>query len=576
MFNQVVKDRFYKYLIPMFMTSFALSLSEFMDSLVVSNLLNSDALAVLNMSSSFNFVISALFCLFGIGGSISYAKYQGMANRNKAESIYSISITCALFTSLLLSIACYSFPDAFAGLICKSTELRPMFDSYIKIQVIAAPFMCTIMTAVSFLPAAGHPIEAMVFNIGYNVSNIVLDIVFVGYYNLGVRGAAYSTFVTLVVWAVGMWFWLKIKKSQLKFSIKKSFDIKGVTEIISLGFAIAIAQGCFAVKVAYSNAMLNELFGKQGLITFSVCMQLMAIMAIFLSGMLRTVTPLVSMLNGQKDYVGIKQSMTRGMRLLAIVSFAMVGFIIAFPEVALNIYNAYDPATEDIAVMEIRVFSIVLGLRCLYMLYMSYVNVLGRKKYGLFISLYDGFIGLLIFAKPMVLLIGEMGFWWSYAMVSVVLCVCIAVINRVIVAGSNGELDQVFLLKKDENKSLHITYDKQDKNSLAEAGKQAFEFAKENGFSSRICNIVGLISEEYPYYIVKHVKNTSLTDSIISCSEGEVVISFRIIGRAYENAWLNNNENEENNRIVESFVKDIDYSYVMGINYSRIHISEKD
>ena len=573
MLSRVIRDRFNKYLIPMCMTAFALSLSEFMDGIVVSNLLNSDALAVLNMGNSFNLITSAIYTLFGIGGSISYARYQGQADRIKAEHFFSNAVTCALIISLIVSFSCICSPETVADLLCKSESLKPMFSDYIKVQIMSAPIMCVVMTAVSFLPAAGHPIESTVFNIGYNVCNIILDVVFVKAFHLGVKGAALATVTSIIIWSITILIWLRCNNSQLKYSLNEGFDFSCSGEIVSLGFAVALTQIGLSIKIAYSNAFLSELFGKQGIVVFSVCMQIVSILSIFLSGMLRTVTPLVSMLKGQKDYSGIRSSIKLGIILLGTTSFVVVGVVMLYPDLALHIYNAYDPATIDTSRKEIRIFALALGFRCLYMLYMSCVNALGRKKYGLFISLFDGCVGLLIFAKPMVALFGPFGFWWTYPVVSLVLCLCIAIVNRIIVKLSNEELEPFCLTKKNQSKSLYISYRKNDGESLSEASRNACKFARENGFSSRACNALGLVMEEYPLYISEHVKHCTLVDAVLNCDDDGIIVGFRIIGRAYRDNWIENESNIENVRIAEKIIENMNYSYVMGINYSQIKIN---
>lgn len=575
MLNQIVKDRFYKYLIPMCMTAFALSLSEFMDGIVVSNLLSSDALAVLNMGNAFNSITSAIYTLFGIGGSICYARYQGQAEEKKAKQSFSNAVTCAFITSLIVTLFCICFPDTVSDILCKSDNLTPMFNSYIYVQILAAPIFSLIMTAVSFLPAAGHPIKSTVFNIGHNVCNIILDIIFIKVFHLGVTGAAMATITSIIIWSIVLYIWLKRNNNQLEYSLRDGFNLNCSGEIISLGFAVALTQIGFSIRIAYSNAFLSELFGKQGIVVFSVCMQLVSILSIFLSGMLRTVTPLVSMLNGQKDYSGIRYSIKLGMILLGTISFAIVGIIMLYPDLALRIYNAYDPETLESSRRGIRIFALALGFRCLYMLYMSCVNSMGRKKYGLFISLFDGFVGLIIFAKPMVALLGPFGFWWTFPIVSAVLCLCIAVINRIIVKKSNNELEPFCLTKKGQSKSLYIPYRKNDMKSLSEASILACDFAKSYGFSSRTCNALGLVIEEYPLYISEHVNNTNFIDAVLNCVDDGIVVGFRIIGRAYQDNWIENESNVENTMIVENLIENMNYSYVMGINYSQIKINEK-
>ena len=63
--NRLLFRRFSQYLVPTMITYAALSLNEFVDSMLVSNLLGSDAMAIVNLGMPVMLVMSAAYSLLG-------------------------------------------------------------------------------------------------------------------------------------------------------------------------------------------------------------------------------------------------------------------------------------------------------------------------------------------------------------------------------------------------------------------------------------------------------------------------------------------------------------------------------
>ena len=71
--GNLLQKKFRQYLLPMILASLASSLSEFLDGIVVSNLLGSDALALINLGMPVILIYAVIYSLIGIGGSSQYA-----------------------------------------------------------------------------------------------------------------------------------------------------------------------------------------------------------------------------------------------------------------------------------------------------------------------------------------------------------------------------------------------------------------------------------------------------------------------------------------------------------------------
>lgn len=87
--------KFIRYLIPTMVTTMALSLNEFVDSMIVANLLSSEAMGIVNLGFPVMLIMAAIYTLFGVGRSTLYSIFLGERQTQKAGKILCLSLAAA-------------------------------------------------------------------------------------------------------------------------------------------------------------------------------------------------------------------------------------------------------------------------------------------------------------------------------------------------------------------------------------------------------------------------------------------------------------------------------------------------
>lgn len=107
--NRILTEKFLRYLVPTIITTLALSLNEFVDSMMVANLLGSQAMSIVNLGSPIILIMAAIYTLLGNGGSTLYAVNLGKWQQDEAGKILTVSMLTAgasgfflLFAGLIL------------------------------------------------------------------------------------------------------------------------------------------------------------------------------------------------------------------------------------------------------------------------------------------------------------------------------------------------------------------------------------------------------------------------------------------------------------------------------------------
>ena len=99
--NQVLFKKFSQYLIPTMITYAALSLNEFVDSMLVSNMLGPDAMAIVGLGAPIMLIMAAIYSLLGSGGSTVYetpSRVNSYVSRTVTGSIPAFDSAAAYFS----------------------------------------------------------------------------------------------------------------------------------------------------------------------------------------------------------------------------------------------------------------------------------------------------------------------------------------------------------------------------------------------------------------------------------------------------------------------------------------------
>ncbi len=139
--SAILFEKFLRYLLPAMLTMAALSLSEFVDSMIVSNLLGENALAIVQFGYPVVLLASSCYVLIGNGGSPLYSIAIGERNRDKAGKIFTLSMITALILGLVILAGEFCFLDPLADFICKNKNILADFKQYLFALLFSTPIL---------------------------------------------------------------------------------------------------------------------------------------------------------------------------------------------------------------------------------------------------------------------------------------------------------------------------------------------------------------------------------------------------------------------------------------------------
>ncbi len=557
-------------MIPSILTSLALALNEFVDCMLVSNLLDSNALAIANLGCPVILLIASCYVLLGNGGATLYAIYLGKWEKEKAGKVFTVSMILALILGIVILLVCTVFKGGITSVLCVDETLRPAFTSYYQVLLLTAPVLVLMLTFLCYLPPSGAPVIATIVNIVANGLNLVMDIVYIRGFHMGVEGAAWATITGYLIGIVVMAVLMKKKNVVIVRHRVIPSDLYLVPMICTQGAATAFLQICYAVKYAFSNNIAAIEGGRTGVVAFSLCLQSFSIASVFLLGVADAAQPFLAMLSGQKDYKGERGVLIHSLLLQFLSAILLIALFLFFPQGMTLLYGLTDPETILMGIRGIRLFCLTYLTRGIAIQFMRFFQVEQRKGYAFFISMMDG-----LFVIPVGFFlsrsIGLDGVFIAYPISAALMLLVILIINTNIYLKHREEYTDILLVRKDTGNTAVLNLSiMDDDEQITAASEQMIDFCAEQGIARKLAMKVGLMCEEMAVYTHNHRKAGGDIDFLLRIKEDSITINFRSIGEPFDPTSQAEDDMAENFMILNSLPHNLSYDYIMGMNNTQI------
>jgi len=209
------------------------------------------AVSGVSLVDSLNLLFVTIFNALAIGGVVVTSQYIGKgdianANRSANQVFYLL-----LFVSCATTIILICFIPQILNLVYGGID-EDVFVSardYFFYILLGYPFLAVGNGCTALLRSMGKNKLSVILTSGYNLLNVIGNAILIYGYGLGVRGAAISTSLSRVVFAVaGMWI---MHDKHLKVYFEKLYKVRIDRDILKRVFVIgggnSIEQGLFQV-----------------------------------------------------------------------------------------------------------------------------------------------------------------------------------------------------------------------------------------------------------------------------------------------------------------------------------------
>ena len=185
----------WKFCLPMFGSIIFQQLYNIADSLVAGKFISENALAA--VGNSYNVTLIFIAFAFGcnIGCSVIVSQFFGAKNyREMKTSVHTTLLSSAVLCTVLMILG-FLFCDTLLEQMKTQPEIMADSALYMNIYILGLPFLFFYNIATGIFSALGDSKTPFYFLAFSSTSNIAVDILFVKYFNMGIAGVAWATFL---------------------------------------------------------------------------------------------------------------------------------------------------------------------------------------------------------------------------------------------------------------------------------------------------------------------------------------------------------------------------------------------
>ncbi len=314
------------YALPSIAMMVFMSVYTIIDSLFVANLVNTDALAAINIIYPAYCLMMATGAMLATGGSAIVAREMGKGRVHRTRRIFSMIVATGVATSLIFTLLGLLFARPLLGLLGAEAEIYGYCYAYFVPLLFFSPTIMLQMLFEVFFVTAGHPGRGMWLIVAAGITNAILDYVFIALMGMGIGGAAWATGIGTAIPAIwGLAFFFG-KKSALNFA-RPYFSFKVLGEASFNGSSEMVTYLATAFSTLLFNWMALKLLGVDGVAAVAILLYAEFLLNAVFYGFAYGIAPVISYYHGLGD-----KAKLRGLIRLSlgfVVGFSLVIFALA-------------------------------------------------------------------------------------------------------------------------------------------------------------------------------------------------------------------------------------------------------
>ena len=312
--------------LPIFLSQLFQQLYNTADAFIVGKFLGTEALGAVTSSGTLIFLLTSFFIGTTMGAGIVISRYFGEGSEDK--------VSRAIHTNIAFGLACGVFLTV-VGVVLTPTLLRwmntdkvilPYAIEYFRYYFVGGIALVMYNICRSIMNALGDSRRPLYYLIFSSVLNVVLDLVFVGWFKWGVWSAALATVISQMASVVLCLIYLCKKGNIFTVEFKKvHFHLDMLREIIKYGLPSGVQNSVIALANVIVQSQINS-FGYFATTAYGVHAKVEGFGFLPITSFNMATTTFISQNLGAKEYSRAKKGARFGI-FSAVIAAEIVGVL---------------------------------------------------------------------------------------------------------------------------------------------------------------------------------------------------------------------------------------------------------
>lgn len=396
-----------RFMIPMFLGNIFQQFYNLADSIIAGRFLGVDALAAIGGTGSLIFLVIGWMNGLTSGFSILVAQYFGAKKYDRMRHYLAMSVYLCIAFVVVMTAGLLYLNEPILRLMNSPEHLMKDISGYMAVIYAGLAVTAAYNALAAVLRALGDSKTPLYFLIVSAILNVVLDIVFIVYGNMGVVGCGYATVIAQAVSALMCLVYIIKKYEILKLS-KADFRIskRSMVQLLSLGIPMGLQFSITAVGTIIVQGAVN-VYGAIYMAGFSAAGKIQTIISTIFVSFGATIATYVGQNLGAGRMDRIRDGVRMTQVMILVWSAVMVAIIHFFGDILIQLF--IDSSQKEVMDTAMIYFNTVSWCYPFLGSIFLYRNALQGLGYGL-IPMMGGVFELIARVVVVGLIAGSAGF----------------------------------------------------------------------------------------------------------------------------------------------------------------------
>ena len=558
------------------------------DGTIAGRFIDSSTVGVIGLYYSMINIFNAAGGVMLGGSAVLCGRYMGRGDLDKTKGVFSLNLSTTFIIAAVLTAFSIIIPGPIASVLGATEELKQPLVLYIRSYAVGIIPMMLAQQLSSFLQMERQEKRGYAGIAGMIATNIILDILLVTVFDMGISGLALATAVSNWVYFLILVPYYFTQKAQLRYD-RKNIDWSELPGIVKIGFPGALLVLCLSFRTIVINRVLLSCAGNDGLSAMSAYNMISGLFMAFCIGNGAVVRMLTSVFCGEEDKASMKQvlriAFTKCMAISCVIGVCtyLVSSLVSgifFPDSSSNVFI--------LTVQLFRIFAFCIPLILICQIITNYMQATGHNMYVNVVSVFDGFISMVVPSVLLAPVLGALGVWLANPIGMILTILTLPVYELIHWKRMPRSVDEWMMLEPEfgvaEEDCLDLKIN--DLSEVSKSSETIHEFCKAHDMEEKAAYYSALCLEEMGANVINHgfthdKKKHSLNAKVVYLKD-KVMLRLKDDCIPFDpgeySALVSDKERFDNMgiRMVYGIADDITYQNLLGLNVLTILIKETD
>ncbi len=317
----------WSYSIPSIISMVAVALYNIVDRIFIGQGVGPLAISGLALTLPLMTLITAIGTLVGVGAASRMSIVLGKGDVEWARNILGNALILTFIMSAIFITLALAYMEKILVIFGGSEQTIPYAREFLQLVIPGSLFSNLSFSLSGLMRASGYPIKSMVVIISGVVLNVILAALFIFVFNMGIRGAALATVISMFLSALFAISHFCLPGSYIRF-FRRCFKLKFfiIRNIVSIGLAPFLLNVVASSVNALLNVSLVSYGGDLAVGAFGIINSYMLFVVMIVMGLCQGMQPIVGYNYGAEKRERVKQTLKLTIQVASII--VVSGFVL--------------------------------------------------------------------------------------------------------------------------------------------------------------------------------------------------------------------------------------------------------